>query len=73
MWALARKLIGSPNHARKNPKVKLGMKNLSILPSYCQVIGTFATLCVGSPHVFLSGKIMNLATGGRKRYDFEPA
>ena len=32
--ARTRKLIWSPNHARKNPKVKLGLKNLAIFPSY---------------------------------------
>ena len=32
--ARTRKLIWSPNHARKNPKVKLGLKNLAILPNY---------------------------------------
>ena len=31
--ARTRKLIKSPNHARKNPKVKLGQKNLAMLPS----------------------------------------
>ena len=31
--ARTRKLIGSPNNALKNPKVKLGLKNLAILPS----------------------------------------
>ena len=32
--ARTRKLISSSNHAQKNPKVKLGLKNLAILPSY---------------------------------------
>ena len=32
--AWTRKLIWSPNHAPKNPKVELGLKNLAILPSY---------------------------------------
>ena len=32
--ARTRKLIWSPNHARKHPKVKLGLKNLAMLPSY---------------------------------------
>ena len=31
---LTRKLICSPNHARKKTKVKLGPKNLAMLPSY---------------------------------------
>ena len=33
-----RKLFLGPNHARKNPKVKLGLKNLAILPSYFDYI-----------------------------------
>ena len=36
--ARTRKLIWSPNHARKNPKVKLGQKNLAMLPSYFDCI-----------------------------------
>ena len=36
--ARIRKLIWSPNHARKNPKVKLGLKNLAMLPVYVDYI-----------------------------------
>ena len=32
--ARTRKLIWSPNHTRKKPKVKLSLKNLLMLPSY---------------------------------------
>ena len=32
------KLIWSPNHARKNPNVKLGMKNSAMLPDYFDYI-----------------------------------
>ena len=36
--ARTRKQIWSPNHARKNPKVVLGQKNLAMLPSYFDYI-----------------------------------
>ena len=36
--ARTRKLIWSPNHARKNAKVNLGLKNLAMLPSYFDYI-----------------------------------
>ena len=36
--ARTRKLIWSPNYARTNPKVKLGLKNLAMLPSYFDYI-----------------------------------
>ena len=36
--ARTRKLIWSPNHARKNTKVKLGLKNWAMLPSYFDYI-----------------------------------
>ena len=36
--ARTRKLIRSPNHARKNPKVKLYLKNLAMLLSYSDYI-----------------------------------
>ena len=36
--ARTRKLIWSPNHARKKRKVKLGLKNLVMLPNYVDYI-----------------------------------
>ena len=38
VWARTRKQIWSPNHARKNPKVKLGLRNWAMLPSYFDCI-----------------------------------
>ena len=36
--ARTRKLIWSPNHARKNSKIMLGLKNFAMLPSYFDYI-----------------------------------
>ena len=36
--ARIRKLISSPNHAQKSPKVKLGLKNLAMLQSYIDYV-----------------------------------